>query len=153
MRKLIIILSSFLSFLFIGCSQGDIIESDYTINSGSSFGMCVENCYQELSINENKAVLKVRKIRGDDELKKYKRSVTAQEWNDIKALIDQESFNVLPEVIGCPDCADGGAEWIEIKSFGFVKRVTFEYGQPPAQIEELVTKLRETREDLNPDNN
>ena len=157
MKNFLPLILSAILVVFIGCSQGDIIESEYTIKSGSSFGMCVGPCYQELSVNESQAVLRIRETKsegGQTDLKvENKRTVTAQEWNELKALVDQEAISALPEIIGCPDCADGGAEWIQIQSPGFVKKVTFEYRQPPAQIEELVTKLRETREDLNPDNN
>ncbi|WP_428236125.1 hypothetical protein [Gracilimonas sp.] len=137
-----------------GCSQGDIIESNYTIKSGSSFGMCVGPCFQEVSINESQAVLRIRENKGEgglSELKvENKRAVSPQEWGEIQSLVNQEAITALPKVIGCPDCADGGAEWIEIQSPGLVKKVTFEYGQPPAQIKELVDRLRETRESLSP---
>ncbi|MGN8224812.1 hypothetical protein [Gracilimonas sp. BCB1] len=145
----------FMAFMIItGCSQGDIIESNYTIKSGSSFNMCTGPCYQEMSVNESQAVLRVREYKGEgglSELKvESKRAVTPQEWVEIESLVDQEALNALPKVIGCPDCADGGAEWVEIQSPGFVKKVTFEYGQPPAQIKELADRLRETRESLSP---
>lgn len=145
----------FMAFMIItGCSQGDIIESNYTIKSGSSFGMCVGPCFQEVSVNESQAVLRIRENKGGgglSELKvENKRAVSPQEWSEIQSLVDQEAITALPKVIGCPDCADGGAEWIEIQSPGLVKKVTFEYGQPPAQIKELVDRLRETRESLSP---
>ena len=52
---------------------------------------------------------------------------------------------MLDDRIGCPDCADGGAEWIEIDSMDGVKRVTFENGQTVNGIEPLVEKLRQLR--------
>ncbi|MCP9292318.1 hypothetical protein [Gracilimonas sediminicola] len=144
-----------MAFMIItGCSQGDIIKSNYTIKSGSSFGMCVGPCFQEVSVNESQAVLRIRENKGEgglSELKvENKRAVSPQEWGEIQSLVNQEAITALPKVIGCPDCADGGAEWIEIQSPGLVKKVTFEYGQPPAQIKELVDRLRETRESLSP---
>lgn len=142
--------------VFTGCNQGNIIESEYTIKSGSSFGMCIGPCYQEVSLNESQAVLRVRETKsegGQTDLKvENKRAVTSEEWSELTALVDQNAISALPEVIGCPDCADGGAEWIEIQSPGFVKKVTFEYRNPPAQIEELVNRLRETRENMSPQN-
>lgn len=143
----------FMAFMIItGCSQGDIIESNYTIKSGSSFGMCVGPCFQEVSVNESQAVLRIRENKGEgglSELKvENKRAVSPQEWSEIQSLVNQEAITALPKVIGCPDCADGGAEWIEIQSPGLVKKVTFDYGHPPAQIKELVDRLRETRESL-----
>ena len=37
-----------------------------------------------------------------------------KDWDNLLELLDTEKFYALSEVIGCPDCADGGAEWIEI---------------------------------------
>ena len=38
--------------------------------------------------------------------------------------IDLDAFLEMNETIGCPDCADGGAEWLEIGFENEVKRVT-----------------------------
>ena len=139
---------------FFGCSQDAVIQSDFTIKSGSSFGMCIGDCYQEMTFNEFQAVLKTAEINrsGLQDLKvKNKRSVSDQEWQEIESLIDEQAFLSLSDVIGCPDCADGGAEWIEIKSSDLVKKVTFEYRQAPAEIEQLANRLREVREGLYPE--
>ncbi len=150
-----ILTTLFMAFMFLsGCSQGDIIESSYTIKSGSSFNMCTGPCFQEMSFNEFQMVLRVREYKGEGGLSKLKveskRAVTPKEWAEIESLVDQQALNALPKVIGCPDCADGGAEWVEILSPDFVKKVTFDYGKPPTEIKELVDRLRETRESLAP---
>lgn len=148
MNKFLFFLLVSLCITVIGCAQNDIIRSDYTIKSGSSFGMCVENCYQELSVNEYQVVLKIADRINDDPEVFTKRTVANEEWNQILDQIDEEAFRALPEVIGCPDCADGGAEWIEVQSLDLVKKITFEYGNPPAELAELATILREKRDDL-----
>jgi hypothetical protein len=59
-------------------------------------------------------------------------------------MIDQIGFVNLPKTIGCPDCADGGAEWIEIisGSGGKSQKVTFEYMNEPAKLKDLASGLR-----------
>jgi hypothetical protein len=79
----------------------------------------------------------------------YKDVLSAQKVSDIEKLIDTQKFFDLNDVYGCPDCADGGSEWIEIitdddKS----KKVTFEYGKTVPEIEKLIKLLREERETL-----
>lgn len=145
MRKILLFCLLSLCITALGCTQNDIIKSDYTVKSGSSFGMCVENCYQELSMNEYQAVLRIADRISNDPEVHAKRSVGNEEWNQILNQFDEEAFRALPEVIGCPDCADGGAEWIEVQSPDLVKKVTFEYRNPPAAIEDLANTLREKR--------
>ncbi len=65
----------------------------------------------------------------------------AQQFQSIASLVDWEAFRSLDETIGCPDCADGGGQWIEISRGGEVHRVTYEYGTPPPELEELVNEL------------
>ena len=47
----------------------------------------------------------------------------------------------LKEIIGCPDCLDGGAEWIEVSCDGKAHRVEFDYHAPPSAISHLVYLL------------
>lgn len=133
------------------CSQDGIIESNYTIKAGQSFNMCVENCFQELSVNNQQVVLTVddRGFHTNEDAKVFaKTDVSAEEWDHWQSLIDKEVFLALEDVYGCPDCADGGAEWLEIQSPDITKKVVFEYRNPPAAIGKLVDELREKRESL-----
>ena len=52
-------------------------------------------------------------------------------------------FRNLEEVIGCPDCADGGAEWIEITTKDLNHKVTFEYNNEPEEMQDYIEILRE----------
>ena len=49
-------------------------------------------------------------------------------------------------MVGCPDCADGGAEWISFKLDGKMKEVTYEYGKAPDALKDLVLKLKEIKD-------
>lgn len=60
------------------------------------------------------------------------------------------TFDQLSETYGCPDCADGGAEWVEVERSRMGRRVTFEFGKPPERIGALVSSLRAVRQTLPP---
>lgn len=56
-------------------------------------------------------------------------------------------FFKLSETIGCPDCADGGAEWVEVEYVSGKKhRVTFEYMKEPDELKDYLIGLREQKE-------
>lgn len=145
-----LVLSLFILFV-TACSHDGIVETNYTIKAGQSFGMCAENCFQELTISNQQAILWVddRGIQSNEDAEVFvKKEVTQDEWEHWKSLVDKEVFLGLENVYGCPDCADGGAEWLEIQSPDINKKVVFEYHNPPAAFGDLVNKLREKRNDM-----
>lgn len=57
------------------------------------------------------------------------------QWETLVKNIDYNTFRKLPAVVGCPDCADGGAEWLEVRlTDGTLHKVTYEYGIEPVDI-------------------
>ena len=63
----------------------------------------------------------------------------------IKGQLDMKAFLELDEIIGCPDCNDGGREWVEVGDGLIQKRVTFESPEPPEELTNLLTLLRPIR--------
>lgn len=113
------------------------------IKHGSSFGMCHGYCINECKIDSLRKITERTAWQKDKYPKKVKtEAITKEEWNTLIHSINLEEFNKLPNKIGCPDCLDGGAEWIEIKYSNKVKKVTFEYGQDIKGISELLKQLR-----------
>ena len=51
----------------------------------------------------------------------------------------------MPEIVGCPDCADGGGEWIEVNVAGESHRVTFGNGVKIDAIQPLIERIRSLR--------
>lgn len=93
---------------------------DLVIRTGWSFGMCLENCEGMAEIRQDGASLHVSG-RKDMTLPQAGTwtPVSTQEWESLTA-----RFQTLPDmVIGCPDCADEGREWIEIAYKGSKKRL------------------------------
>ncbi|MEQ8523538.1 hypothetical protein [Gracilimonas sp.] len=151
MKNLTFILLSVSCLLFAGCSQNDILESDYVIRYGTSFGECMGDCYRETSITKYQATLRVQEYQQGKQTElevRAEKGLTVQDFEQINSLVDTDIIQALPEAIGCPDCADGGAEWIEIQSPGLHKKVTFEYLNEPNSVKDLVTKLRELQNNL-----
>ena len=126
------------------------INSDIVINSGSSFGECGGYCWREIQITGNKVVFEARSW-GDENYqdKRLEGSITSEDWNTLVELIDMSALLAYEDRIGCPDCADGGAEWIQIQTTDTLKKVLFEYGDSLAAIQPLLDKMRSLREQYN----
>ncbi|CAF1400036.1 unnamed protein product [Didymodactylos carnosus] len=72
--------------------------------------------------------------------------LSSSEWVNLSNLVNLETFQSLDDRIGCPDCADGGAEWVQINWANGSKRVTFENEKTVKGIEKLIVKLRQMRQ-------
>ncbi len=118
------------------------------VKTGTSFGMCVGHCITNIEITPQQAIMYRKAWRSQIPDKTCNRALTSQEWDSLVKALDFDTFKQLPETIGCPDCADGGAEWIEITYGEQVKKVTFEFGKNVPQITALVEQTRKIRESL-----
>lgn len=127
--------------LFTNC-QDEVQSSEITkIEFGTSFGMCAGYCTQVLMITEGK-ISKTITPRLDKNLKEQTCSDSFDDFDSLIANIDSSEYIALDETIGCPDCADGGAEWIEITTANGSKKVTYEYGNEPNEIKPFIDDLR-----------
>lgn len=123
------------------------------LHYGTSFGECLGYCINELELTHDEIVLTQRgwAIGGTLPDRQYTWPMDADRWERITAAFDAGAFARLDSVYGCPDCADGGAEWIEAPINGTPKRVTFEYGNPPEAIADLQALLHAVLEEKQPD--
>ena len=142
-------------FIFIaGCTQKEIANTpnpssqQLIIKTGTSFGECVGYCKKELVITSEKMTYIKSSWDGSTPEVRNELVTSSEKWNILINNLKEDKFNSLPEVIGCPDCADGGAEWIEIFDGKTNKKVTFEYGASISEIDSLVKELREIRNDI-----
>lgn len=119
----------------------------HAIRWGSSFGMCVGYCTQVLEATpERLRLTRSSRDPGDYPTRTVERPITAAEWQSLRSALEDAPFLRLEETHGCPDCADGGAEWVEVVEPALEKRVTFEYGESPREIADLVASLRALRQ-------
>ncbi|MEZ5970528.1 MAG: hypothetical protein R3C31_01800 [Hyphomonadaceae bacterium] len=126
------------------------------IVSTTSFGMCVGYCTTRLEISEGRAVL-IREARGgrggsqDLPLQRFTAVLTPDEWDAIERVAASTDLSGLPPVIGCPDCADGGAESLTIDSGNAQQQsISFEYGVAVAEAAPLLERIRALRTRLTP---
>lgn len=124
---------------------GDVVQ----VKSGQSFGMCIGKCYSELVVTATQANLfETERLERGGEQKEHKNSANeslAKLHNVFKSFPSAE-FKRLKDTYGCPDCADGGMEWLEVKfTDGSIKKVTIEYGAKLEGFDEIISALRTER--------
>lgn len=134
----------------VGASSSGVTK----VVSTTSFGMCVGYCTTQLEIGEGQAVLTrtSRGGRGGAQLpdQRFTKTLSAAEWADIADLAQKTKLDGLPETIGCPDCADGGAESLTIVGAKGEKKITFDHGAAIEQAALLLEKVRAIRAELTP---
>ncbi len=125
------------------------------IVSTTSFGMCVGYCTTRLEISQGQAVL-IREARGGRgapqnlPAQRYAATLTQAEWSEFSRLAANARIAALPDVIGCPDCADGGAESLTITTASGSRHVSFEFGATIGEAGPLLDRVRALRARLTP---
>jgi hypothetical protein len=111
---------------------------------GSFFGECLGYCQTEIKIERESIQKKSKGWNQYDELPKTERIeiVNSIYFEELTRYLDFNKFKKLDEVLGCPDCADGGGEWVEIRRNGQTSKVTFEYGNAPEELSNIIGLLR-----------
>ncbi len=120
-----------------------------SFESTVSFGLCPPSsyCSSRLEVSAGEAVL-TRESRTQPPIVR-RRALEPGEWRQLVAALDATQLRALPAVIGCPDCADGGAETLKVAfTTGSSTTVTFEHGQDVHGIESVVHQMRAIRSSL-----
>lgn len=128
-----------------------ISKENIVVKSGASFGECIGYCSTELTVNGTGVIYKESGWDFSGRAlpdRFYADSISVDEWNELVDSFDWDTFAALDSVIGCPDCADGGAEWLEVAYFGMVKKVAFEYSETIRSIETFTQKIRQIRKNI-----
>ncbi len=144
------------AFWLAACAGG--VAAPATVRkivSTTSFGMCVGYCTTRLEISEGEAVL-VREARGgrgasDLPEQRFSATLSEGEWQEITHLAANTNLGGLPPVLGCPDCADGGAESLMIVVTEGSRSVTFEHGADIKQAQPLLDRVRALRARMMPE--
>lgn len=64
------------------------------------------------------------------------------------ATLDPAAFDAAPDVIGCPDCADGGRCWVEVVRDGKPRTVTFDCSTGSEQLKPFTDALWQLTEQV-----
>lgn len=148
--RFLLFISLFISLLF-GCNTTQPITSIdqiISVTHGTNFGHCRGYCRKEVVFTEGQIEYIESSVDSEKNPVKVENFKNASSWKSITDKIDWEKFNNLQESYGCPDCADGGSEYIEIKTASATKRVTIEFGKDLIELEPLLTELRNQRKKL-----
>lgn len=145
--KLLSLTIVFFAAVMTNCKEEVQSSEVQKIEFGTSFGMCVGYCVQTLTVTEGK-IYKTLTPRANQNLDEKTCQKDNSSFGSLWSKVDQYAFMNLEETIGCPDCADGGAEWVEITTAQGSKKVTYEFGNEPEEIKSLVSELRKYYDQL-----
>ena len=125
---------------------GENLDRVVAIHSGTFFGFCLGYCQTRLEVQPGHMAFSA--FSRDQSVGDYYRSesLDGSEWRELMDLVDLKALGDLPETIGCPDCADGGGEWIQVFTPMGEARVTFPFGDAVESISPLLKKVRELRD-------
>ena len=147
--KLLIQMLFFISLFLFSCQTDyeKVEVNDIAIKTGIFFGFCGGYCKSEVEI-VNRDVVFIASSWSDPNYPDImlNDNISIQEWDSLIESVNMDSLLSLDDIIGCPDCADGGGEWIEITKVDTLKGVTFEYGKTVEPIQSLIEKVRVIRE-------
>jgi len=126
-------------------NTSDIENSDIIqLNYGTSFGECLGYCKREMTLKSGLITYNCSSWNSSIQPINRNYELNNINWNNVKLNLNTTDFFALPAIIGCPDCADGGGEWMEIVLLnGSKHKVTFEYHNEPALLKTYIIKLRE----------
>lgn len=122
------------------------------IRTGTYFGECFIHCNETVTFTPGKTSYLLTSNVQDPQYPdiSLERKTVRKDWDELRTLIDWGKFSTLPSMIGQPDGADQGGEWVEITLGGEVKRVDFEMNALIPEIDALNRKLREMRKAISP---
>lgn len=140
---------TFITIIAMASNCQDKVENSTItkIEYGMSFGSCIGYCHKAVSFTAEDISKVMKATRSKDMPEKQCRKAWSG-FNNLTSKVDLDAFLSLDETIGCPDCADGGAEWIEITTSEGSKKVTYEYGKNPQEVKPFISILRKTFDEL-----
>lgn len=141
MKKIIFLI--IIGGLILASCTNELDKRILKVSYGTSFGECFGYCNHKFTLTPDSTVFTCLSNGNTLPLLNFWEKTTLS-WDSISKVNLSNSFFELPELIGCPDCADGGAEWLEIQlNNGSTHKVTFEYYREPAILTNYITKCRQ----------
>ena len=123
----------------ISCQTNEEITTEIVqVNYGKSFGFCAGYCIQELYINDEMVSFRTYTWTDDLSFPDINCFKNDYNWTPLLNSLHLSDIKNSDPILGCPDCADGGAEWIEIELPNDTYRITFEYLNEPDFLSESV---------------
>lgn len=142
MKNLLNAILIFLLLFSLACDQETTdSQDDFIIEFGTVCGWCAG---EELIKVSESGIKYTRTIPcGDDEgTTQRERSISAIEWEEIKASFDYAFFKEL-DYDECNVCADGCDEFIKITEFNSTNTISYSPGEQINGLEELKSLLND----------
>jgi hypothetical protein len=149
MRVLLVCFSLFL--MSSSCEKQNIASLDVMeINSGKRFGFCMGYCSTSVTLTPSLTIFRSTPTR-HSELSEIICTTATQSnrWQEVVNTID-DAFFALDTVIGCPDCVDQGAEFVEVRTATQQHSIRFDPGLGQ-DIHPIVSVLRDLRAEVTVD--
>lgn len=131
-----------IGFLSLGVST-EAGEPAALVRYGTMYGECIAYCSRSIEVFSTHVEFVATGFAQGQGRAPVSSGIALSrpEQVEIRRLVSSSSAEGLPDRIGCPDCDDSGAEWIEIPGGGHLRRITFEKGKPPGQLKPLIDWL------------
>ena len=131
-----------------GCSltsSGGAAEA--ILSSGTSYGECMGYCVTDLVVEDDQATLTYSGWTNGATLPdiEHQRTLDVGERQRLNDALDLDALRRADAVYGCPDCADGGAEWVGADTGGGMTRVTFDAGAEVGGLDSYIVAMRALR--------
>jgi hypothetical protein len=110
---------------------GEGAEGLALAGAGWSFGLCLGYCVADLVVDGDELIVTGRGRAGEAPLYENRGSLTDEGRARLDDALSALADASLAPVYGCPDCADGGAAWLDVVRDGEIQRVEMGYGEPP----------------------
>jgi hypothetical protein len=147
-----LVIATLAGFGLVACNDTDATGPTSAgvtlIRSTTSFGMCLGYCRSALEIRADHITYRLFDDR--TALPPLERTVVtgASEWQALCSAVSRDAIAKLPSVIGCPDCTDGGAESLEVRTDAWSKTVAIEYRAQVPELQPLLDQVRAIRDRL-----
>lgn len=105
--------------------------------AGTSSASCADYCEEDLAIEGRELTLTLRSDRAELADIVNRGALSPAAVIELAALTDALDGQVLREVYGCPDCADGGASHLTLAIGTLIRRSSWESPSPPAALAAL----------------
>ena len=116
---------------------GSVSDGPSLVAAGWSFGHCVGTCVADLVIDGHDVALTGSDPTGSPALFTNRGSLTPEGRMRVDAAVAALGSSSLDPVYGCPDCADGGAAYLDLARDGVVEHVVMEFDDPPDVLADL----------------
>lgn len=128
---------------------GDPVPDELQVAGGWYFGECWGDCQGRVEVDTETGWASFTALGWDGTIYMESGGLLSEDWLDqLRDEWDTINPAVLQETYGCPDCADGGGEYIELGADDGPERSDYEYAEPPTELAGIHALLRQVEDDL-----